>query len=202
MEDLTLGQFQEILYLQKSDISEDEKMTEMVAILLRKSVKEVDEMPVLVFNQQAKIINEYLRMSLPDDSPKRIINGVGITYEPAKLNRGQYVTVNHFISKDIIDNAHNILAALSYNPKTGNHEPDKFSETAALLQDAPMRDVVSTCLFFCNLYAASMKALKNFLAAELIMKKVPKKKAIEAVEGLMTALDGYTTQSRSQTLRT
>lgn len=196
MKELTLGQFQEITGLQKSNQSEEDKMTEMVAILTWKSPREVDEMNIVDFNRAAQEVITSLSAPLPEEKPSRIINGVGITYEPSKLNRGQYITVNHFIKQDVISNAHNILAALSYNVKTGQHEPERFTEIAELLQSAPMRTVVSTCLFFCNLYAASMKTLKNFLEEEMTKKGMSRAKIQEEMNHLMTVLDGFTTQSK------
>jgi hypothetical protein len=196
MKELTLGQFQEITALQKSNQSEEDKMTEMVAILTWKSPREVEDMNIVDFNKSAQEVIAYLSTPLPEEKPSRIINGVGITYEPAKLNRGQYITVNHFIKQDVIANAHNILAALSYNVKTGQHEPDRFSEIAESLQSAPMRTAVATCLFFCNLYAASMKTLKNFLEEEMTKKGMSRAKIQEEMNHLMTVLDGFTTQSK------
>jgi len=196
MKELTLGQFQEITALQKSNQSEEDKMTEMVAILTWKSPREVDEMNIVDFNRAAQEVITSLSAPLPEEKPSRIINGVGITYEPSKLNRGQYITVNHFIKQDVISNAHNILAALSYNVKTGQHEPERFTEIAELLQSAPMQTVVSTCLFFCNLYAASMKTLQNFLEEEMTKKGMSRETIQKELTHLMTVLDGFTTQSK------
>jgi hypothetical protein len=79
MKELTLGQFQEITALQKSNQSEEDKMTEMVAILTWKSPREVDEMNIVDFNRAAQEVITSLSAPLPEEKPSRIINGVGIT---------------------------------------------------------------------------------------------------------------------------
>lgn len=202
MTNLTLGQFQEIFAIQKSEMNEEDKMTEMVAAVTGKSVHDVEEMPIMEFNKLSKQVVKHLSEPLPEGKPKRILAGVGITYEPTKLNRGQYITVNHFMGKNIIENAHNILAALSYNPKSGKHEPDKFKEIAESFQDVAIADVLPSCLFFCNLYGTFMKTLESYLAAQMMMKGVPMKEAKEAMKILTTVSDGFIMQSRSQTLKT
>ena len=145
---MTLGQFQEIYKISRSDIDEEDKMTEMVAAMTGRTPNEVDSLSIPEFNQLAAQVKEALSKPLPDAKATPVINGHGITYEPAKLNRGQYVTLNHFLKGDVLENAHLILASVSYNPKTKQHEPDRHNEIAEALQSAPLEQVVAACLFF------------------------------------------------------
>lgn len=201
IEKLTVGQFQELYKVQKSDMDDLDKVTEMVAIISGKTNNEVDSMPVPEFNRLASEVTEAISKPLPKVEPKKIIEGVGITYEPAKLNRGQYVTVMHFMKGDVIENAHLILASISYNPKTRKHESDKHSEIAERLQDARMVDVYASCVFFCQLFNASMSSLENFLVKELLRKGMTKPQATIRIRALLKGLDGYTTLNRSQISR-
>ena len=88
---MTLGQFQEIYKVQKSDIDREEKLTEMVAILANKTVNEVEAMKVPDFEKLAIKVKEALREPLvtqkPEEAlngyhkPEKLIGGYGITYE-------------------------------------------------------------------------------------------------------------------------
>lgn len=191
MKEITLGQFQEIYALQKSELSDEDKMTEMVAIISGKSTKEVEEMLLPDFNKLASEVTTYLSNPLPEAKPKRIMAGVGILYEPAKMNRGQCITINHFISKDVIANAHYILAALSYDLKTKKNEPGKHEEIAENIKDVPMSEAVASCLFFCQLYNVSMLSLQNYLEGAMMMKGMNLTIAKKQLTDLMTASAGY-----------
>jgi len=176
-------------------------MTEMVSVLSGKTVSEVEAMTIPDFNKLAKEISEELKKPLPEGKPLKHIKGHAINYEPAKLSRGQYITVQHFIKGDIIDNAHLILASLTYNEKTKKHEADKHSKIAEELQGAELTDVLPSCVFFCNLFAASIRSLENYLLKDLLSKGMRPEIALQQMTTLMNGLDGYTMLSRSQTLK-
>lgn len=201
LDTITVGQFQEIYKISKSDIDSEEKLTEMVSVLSGKPVSEVEEMPLTEFNNLAKQIQEVLRQPLPTKKPQQKINGYGITYEPAKLNRGQYVTVSHFMSKDVVENCHLILASLTYNPKTGKHESDKHAEIAEKMQDAKLADVYPATVFFCQLFADSMMALEDYLTRQLVKPGMNPMKVNQQIQLLMKDLGGFITQSRLPTLK-
>lgn len=201
IQDITLGQFQEIYKINKSDLPTEEKLTELVAAISGKTTNEVEELSIPEFNKLSKQVQEVLSSPLPQSKPERTICGYGITYEPAKLTRGQYVTVNHFVSKDVVENCHYIMASLTYNTKTGKHEADKHSEIAEKLQDAKLVDIYPTCVFFCQLFADSMKSLENYLLRQLIQKGMNPMAATEAMTGLMNDLAGSIMPNRSQILR-
>lgn len=176
-------------------------MTEMVSVLSGKTVSEVEAMTIPDFNKLAKEISEELKKPLPDGKPSKHIKGHAINYEPAKLSRGQHITVQHFIKGDIIDNAHLILASLTYNEKTKKHEADKHIKMAEELQGADLTDVLPSCVFFCNLFAASIRSLENYLLKELLSKGMKPEIALQQMTTLMNGLDGYIMLNRSQTLK-
>ena len=198
---MTLGQFQEIYKISRSDIDEEDKMTEMVAAMTGRTPNEVDSLSIPEFNQLAAQVKEALSKPLPDAKATPVIIGHGITYEPAKLNRGQYVTLNHFLKGDVLENAHLILASVSYNPKTKQHEPDRHNEIAEALQSAPLEQVVAACLFFCQVFETSIKGLGSYLGKELTRGMRSHHDRAVMLRILMDVLDGYTMQSRSQTLK-
>jgi len=196
LQTLTVGQFQEIYKVQKSEMDEEEKMTEMVSILSGKTIREVEDMPITEFTKLANDIKEVLRQELPVAEPKKIIGKYGITYEPAKLNRGQYITVNHFMKGDSIDNCHLILASLTYDPKTGKHDADNHKKIAEDLQEANFLDAYSACVFFSHLFKVSISSLRDFLVLEL-----SKKGKGQEMKDLLKDLDGFIMPNKLQTLK-
>lgn len=198
---LTLGQFQEIWRIHKSDIPDEEKLTEMVAVLTGKTTNEVDQLTIPEFNKLAAQVKEILTKEFKTDKPSREILNYGICYEPAKLSRGQYITLMHFMKGDVIENAHLILASITYNPKTKKHEADKHAEIAEHLQDAPVAHVLPVCFFFSKMFAASMNSLRSYLAAEMMKKGLSPRMALDYLTTLMDGLDGFITPKEWQSLR-
>lgn len=194
---MKLVQLQKIYRINKSELPEEDKMTEMVACLSGKSTEEVEELLLPDFNKLASQVRDALANEIPVQKPKKVICGHGITYEPSKLNRGQYITVNHFMGKDVIENAHLILASISYNPKTGKHEDEKHEEIAKDFLEADMTDVLAACVFFCQLFESFIKSLRSYLVKESTWKMSLKQR--EAMTVLMKDLAGFTMLSRSQT---
>lgn len=191
---ITLGVFQEIYKIQKSDIDSEEKITEMVSVLSGKPVSEVEDLQVPEFNKLSYKVMEILKTPLPEAKPQKTIAGYNICYEPAKLKRGQYVTLMHFMKGDVVENAHLIMACLV--TEEGEH-----SEIADKMQDAPLSEIYPACLFFCELYRVSIRSLENYLVKEMLKKKMPLKKSQQIVKGLMTGLDGYTMPNGLQNLK-
>lgn len=198
---LTLGQFQEIWRIHKSDIDQEEKLTEMVAVLAGKTVNEVDQLTIPEFNSLAGQVKEILSQDFKTDKPHREILNYGICYEPAKLSRGQYVTLMHFMKGDVVENAHLILASITYNPKTKKHEADKHAEIAEHLQDAPVVHVLPVCFFFSKMFVDSMNSLKSYLVSEMMKKGASPRIALDYLTTLMGGLDGFITPREWQTLR-
>ena len=198
---LTLGQFQEIWRIHKSDIQDEEKLTEMVAVLSGKSPNEVDQLTIPEFNKLAAQVKEILSQEFKTDKPQRELCGYGVCYEPAKLSRGQYVTLMHFMKGDVVENAHLILASITYNLKTKKHESDKHQEIAEALQDAQVSEVLPVCFFFSKLFVDSMSSLKSYLVAEMMKKGMSPRIALDYLTTLMDGLDGFITPKEWQSLR-
>ena len=182
----------------------------MVAILAGKTVNEVEAMKVPDFEKLAIKVKEALREPIinqkPEEAvneyptPEKVVAGYGITYEMGKLDRGQYVTVMHFLQGDYIENAHLILASITYNPKTLKHEPERHQQIADELQGVDLAIIAPCLLFFCRVFETSIKSLGSYLAKELTKGKNPQEKSY-LLTTLTAALDGFSTQSRLQNLR-
>lgn len=201
LENLTVGQFQEIWKIQKTEMDQEEKMTEMVSVLSGKSPTEVDDMPVPEFNKLAISIKDMLSQQMPTVQVPKMLCGYKMCYEPAKLNRGQYVTLMHFVKGDIVENCHHVLATLAFDPITNKHDSERHKEISEQMQDARMVDVYAATVFFCDLFRASMISLQSYLVRELITSGAKPKTAVAAMTTLMEDLDGYLTPNKLQTLK-
>jgi len=208
---LTVGQFQTLYAIQKSNQDELDKVTDCVAVLTGRTSAEVDDMPLSEFNAIAGQIAAVFSQPMPEAKAKQIIkaNGkeYGITYEPGKLRAGQYVEYQGWIQGDLVDNLHLIMASLSYPikrfgwlRKKGKNDSSNHEQVANDFKEAKFIDVYAACLFFCEVLKGSIKALEGFLSREL-RGTMTQMEVRELVTALLKNLDGYTPQSRSQTLR-
>lgn len=192
IENITLGQFQELYRISKSDLSEEDKITESVAAMAGITVRQCEDMSVLDFNKKAKEIINVLKTPLPEAKAKKEICGYGILYEPAKLNRGQYVTLQHFLKWDIILNCHLIMASLTYNLKTNLHDGNSHADIAEKMKEAKLVDIYPACVFFYTLFKTSIMSLRSCLVKDMMKTGMKKKQAEAAMMNLKAALDGFT----------
>lgn len=208
---LTVGQFQALYAVQKSNQDELDKITDCVAILTGKTSAEVDDMPLSEFNAISAQIRQIFSQPMPEAKAKQIIkaNGkeYGITYTPGKLRAGQYVEYQGWIQGDLVDNLHMILASISYPVKKygflrrkGVNDSSKHEHVANDFKEAKFIDVYGACLFFCELLKGSIKALEGFLVKELKGIKTTKE-VKQLVTDLLNSLDGFTPQNRSLSLK-
>jgi hypothetical protein len=190
IEEITVGQYQELYAIQKSDLDELDKITESVSVLSGKTIRELDEMPVIEFNKLSQKLTEALSREIPKTNPKKFIecekSVYGICYEPSKLNRGQYVTALHFMGGDIISNCHLIIASITYNPKTKKHESENHALIAEDIKSAKFIDVYAACVFFCNLLKNSIYSLRGYLEKEASRKGVNKEKVQKVLTDLFS----------------
>lgn len=209
--EITVGQFQAVYSIQKGTGDELDKITDMVAILTGRTAAEVDDMSLSEFNTVSREIRAMLENPLPEAKPKRIIKANGkeywIIYEPGKLRAGQYVEYQGWIKGDIIENLHLIMASISYpfykfGPirKKGKNDSTKHEQVANDFKEAKLIDVYSACVFFCELLKGSIKATEDFLVREL-KGKATETEVRQTITDLLAALDGFTPQSRLQSLK-
>jgi hypothetical protein len=208
--DITVGQFQMLYRISKDEgLHYLDKVTESVAVLSGKTVRQVEDMDMQEFNKLATRVTEILTKEIVSE-PKRVlkVNGkmYGITYEPAKLRAGQYIEIQHFLQGDFIENLHYILASLTYPVKktlfglrkgknnSMNHEQISFD-----MQDVKMIDAYSACVFFCEVLKVSIEGLRDYLAKETGMKK---QEIQELLTGFTQSMDGLIQPNKLQTLRT
>lgn len=207
-ENMTLGQYQALYSIQKTDLDELDKVTESVAILTGKTNREVEDMPVTEYK---RVVNElagiWQKVQLQTEAVKKQIpaNGrtYGITFVPANLTAGQYIELQKWMQGDVFENAHLILASISYpiiGGKDGKNDPSMHQQVSADFQEAAFKDVYPSILFFCQLFDASIRGLENYLAREIQKRRISKVEKQLMLTSLRTTMAGYTRLNSSQTI--
>lgn len=203
-EQLTVGQYQELYKISKLNIDDIDKETQFVGVITGKSDREVGEMTLPDYvKAKNTIIDIFERAKLTYDPQKTVkINGkrFGICYEPSKLSGGQYITIQHWMQGDVVENMHLIMASIVYPvkrfwyglrslpPVTEDH-----SKNAEGIKDLPFLAVWSACVFFCNLLNHSINNLQDFLMKSLLKKGMKRNQASSLLMGLQNSMAGYTT---------
>ena len=207
---MTLGQYQALYAIQKTDMDELDKVSESVAVLTGKTHREVEGMGVMDFQ---KVVSELARIweqvKLEAGKVSKTIhaNGkiYGLTYIPAHLTAGQYIELQKWMQGDVFENAHLILASISYpivNGKDGVNDSSIHAQVAEDFQEAAFKDIYASMLFFCQLFDSSIGGLENYLAKVIRRKMIPWSQRKAMLTRLRETMDGFTQLNRSQTITT
>ncbi len=201
-EDLTVRQFQEIVAIQTSEMSEEDKLIQSICTLTGLTEREVEELTIPVFNQLGYTLAKIFTQELPDSTPKRYlrINGrlYGVNYNPRNLAFYQYTDIQAWINGGTIANMHKVVASLVYPVKKygflhfrGKNQVDKHAEISEGVLDCKYMDIHAICVFFSLLWSNSIKALAHSLAEDKteMMTKEQRKQIKELLEA---AGDGFT----------
>ena len=79
-EDLTVRQFQEIVAIQVSEMSEEDKLIQSICTLTGMTEREVEELPIPTFNQIGFNLAKIFTTELPDSKPKKYLRIGGKLY--------------------------------------------------------------------------------------------------------------------------
>ena len=203
-EDLTVRQFQEIVAIQVSEMSEEDKLIQSICTLTGMTERDVEELPIPTFNQIGFNLAKIFTTELPDSKPKKYlrIGGklYGVTYNPRNLAFYQYTDIQAWINQGTIANMHKVVASLVFPVKRygflyfkGKNEVDRHADLAEKILDFKYMDVHAICVFFSLLWSNSIKALACYLEEKGEMTKEQKKEMKVLLEA---AGDGFITQSR------
>lgn len=207
LETLTVGQYQELFAIHTSEMDDLDKVIQSVCVLTGKSESEVEEMSLSDFNKTSSTLATIFSKQ-PDSKPKRFLQinskEFGVTYEPRYLSAGQYIEIQTWIKEGYIQNIHKIMASLVYPVKRklfrkvrGKYDAEQHPEISEGIKDCLFIDIHSACVFFCQLWKASMESLRGYLVKDLLNKGM-RPKEIQMILQLVS--DGSTMQGGSQSL--
>lgn len=122
-----------------------------------------------------------------------------LNYKVATLTAGKNTEVQHWLKQgDIVANLDKILASIAvpikkrlwwYLPTT----PVLHEQKAEDMQDADFLEAYGCVVFFCKIFAVSIKSTLPFLESSLMKSGKTKKEAKTFLTDLMKTLDGFTT---------
>lgn len=194
---LTVGQYQQLYAIQKSEMDEIDRATESVAVLTGKTPTEVEDMPLSEFNKVAVEIAVIFDKKERKVKPPRSLRIQGrkhrILYNPREISSGQYIDLQHFLSQDTIENLHKIVACLivpvKWHGGNGKYSGTDHEIKAAYVQEMNFLKIQAVFVFFSKLWSASIKAIQPYLEREM------KKKGIQGMN-LQELMDGFLAPSR------
>lgn len=200
---LTVGQYQELYQINRGEDDDLDKSIAFVAVLTGLTRWEVEELPLSDFNKVAKEIgtifseqplNTKLRKSFVLFGKKyRVI------YNIRKLTTGQYIDLQHFISGNVIENLHKIIACLiipvSWWSKE-KYDAENHEIISEGVQDLNFMEVNAICVFFLSLWSNSIKALEPYL-----LNQIQRKGMTLSRTDLQKIMHGYTMQNESVNLK-
>lgn len=192
---ITVGQYQQLYAINKSEMHEVDKMTHTVAVLSGKSNDEIEEMSVKDFNLLVVQSENILQRTGTEQKPKRYITVMdkkfAIIYHPNKLHTWQIKKMQELIKAGIIENMHKLMALLT-RPAVKKfklfwivkkQKPSDFESVAEIMRHADFNDINTACNYFIKLWNVSIKALQPVIAKELIQQPDLLKEEAEYLAG-------------------
>lgn len=168
---LTVGEYQELYKIHKSQDDELEKSIQSVAIITGKTRWEVEDMDLVKFNEQARIISILFSGPIDRIAPKIKVTVNNKKYRvclnPKKISYGQYVDIQHFLKGNMIENMHKLFACIlvPYKfMKQGKYDGANHEQIAEDVLYMNFIDVHSACVFFLTLWNSSIKATADYLS--------------------------------------
>jgi hypothetical protein len=200
-DNITVRQYQEIFKIQRSEMTDIDKITQSICVLTSMTERQVEEMSILDFNKVAAALAFIFSEKIPETKPPKYIKAggqlYGITYNPKNTSYYQYADIQAWISQNAILNMHKVVASLSYPVnkygflyKKGKNDPLKHPEVAEAFLDCKYKDIHAICVFFSLLWNNSIKALAVCFGEDRMM--TPKQRQ-EAKKLLQILGDGFTT---------
>lgn len=204
---LTVGQYQELYRLSLSTGLDDfAKLEKAICIVYNLSENQVDDLSITKFKQLASEVSFVFESEvIPGKAQKYIKAGTKkylVNYNVTDLTHGQYVSIQHFADKPI-ENMHYILACVVNPVRFGiklKNKADHHLKYAEQLKNARMIDVYNSCVFFCKVYTSSIKAIRGYLEAQMMMQGKTKKEAMILLSHSINAMDGFIQQKNWQNL--
>jgi len=194
--------------LQKTEgLTELDIAVKSLAILTNQTENQIDSLSVKDLNKQLLKI-KFITDTLPEPNPVDFIKTPGrryrCIYDVRNIPYARYLETK-FFGADIAMNIHKIAASMVMPMKRTwrgwkvcKYDSAKHEEYAEDILEAPFEQVYGSIVFFCQVFSDSIKNLSGYFKTESMKAGMTEEEAEIMVEGLCSALDGYT---RPQLLR-
>ena len=172
-----------VLEIMASEKDEVDKDMEICAILSKRTLTDIEAMTLGEYKELKKLVS-FVYSKPPVAKARQTWKRYRFIYDIAKINTGMFVSVQYFLAGGIEKNLHN-LAACIVKPLFGKYDAKKHEKYANDLKDAPLVYILSSMLFFCELFKNTLLAMA--LEAN---KKNPTPEGAKALTLLKSNLDG------------
>jgi hypothetical protein len=180
---LTVEDYQLLMQVQSSDLDDFEKEIQICSMLADCTPSDIEAMPYGDYIDLKREIS-FIYEKPPEAKPKMYWRGYRFIYDVRNINTGRYISIQTFLQGGLIDNLHN-LAACIVNPRFSKYDASKHEEYANDLKDAPLVYILSSMLFFCQLFEKSVTAIIDKVTPETMTSE-----EMQAVILLKKNLDG------------
>lgn len=201
---LTVGQYQQLYAISNSDDDTAEKAIQSVCVVTGKPASEVEDMPLIEFNALNRQIVSSINSLRLGNKPVSFISGNGklyqLNYKVSTLTAGQYTEVQYWLKDDWITSMDKIMASIAVPVKKylwiklpGKNDSGKHQQVCEDMQDVDFATAYGCVVFFCKVFAASIKATLPYLEPEILKTGKTKEETNRLRTDLTRVLDGYTT---------
>jgi len=201
---MKVKQFQQLYGISMSGISEFDVAVQSVMVMTGKTEEQVNKMTISRFNRICKRVAKVF--DIKQGNPPYVIRANGkwyrVMYDVSKLPAARYVEgMTYGDPQKMVENLHTIMAScvqpMTWYGKLKPYDATKHAEYAADMLEADFSKVYNTALFFYQLFNALMRASQPFIA-EMLVKRGVKEEEVQALHGLINAMDGFSQRKRSQ----
>lgn len=168
--ELTVGEYQELYTIARSDDDEVEKSLQLISVLTGLPRWDVENLSVEQFNVVSREIAVIFSTQEYFTKPFRYCR-IGkqkykILYNVRQIKTGQYVDIQHLLQGNIIDNLHRLFSCIIL-PKTlfgvGKYQAADHEIISERVRNLNFQQVHAACVFFLKLWESSIKATRDFL---------------------------------------
>lgn len=200
---LTVGQYQALYEINKSEEDETEKDLQAVSVVTGKTITEVEDMQLSEFKKLRAETYVALANLKPSKNPVSFLKTNGriyqLNYKIASITAGQHTEVQWWLKeKDWIVNMDKILASIAVEikkylwVKLPAKKQRPHNERAEDMQGVDFSEAYGCVVFFCKIFNASIKSTLPFLEKAMEEKGKTKKEIELFRTDLTKTLDGFT----------
>jgi hypothetical protein len=154
---ITVEQYQTVMQVIASDMDELDKEINVCALLTGKTPTDIEALSLEDYTNLKRRVS-FVYGKPPEGKAKTAWKGYRFIYDIGKINAGRFISVNTFMAGGIVENLHN-LAACIVKPIFGKYKAENHEKYAADMKQAPLVSILSSCVFFCQLFEKSVLAL-------------------------------------------
>jgi hypothetical protein len=204
---LTVGQYQELYSISKSNLDEIDKAIQSVGIVTGKTERQLDDMPVSEFNALSKTVITSFEKARFNNKPSTYLRSgkklYKIDFDVSNISAGQYIEVQEWLKGDLIDNMDKILASICRPvndyylfKRVRKYDGSQHPYVCRDMKEVDFNEAYGCIVFFCQLLIGSIKALEVYLSKEL--PQTERQNLLKAIVDLPSVMDGFTVQQELQ----